>query len=147
MSTDITTLLPNSFSTQNTRRHLVFTAEAQPDELARAAISAADAIAAARAAVRAYEADSIAEGVLDPAFRALADLVRKRQVLDDDFREAAEEAVEYLSRLRADDPQSEQEISRLRGFLADALALSYRVADLITAEHDIRRRRSLSVKR
>ncbi|WP_340108450.1 hypothetical protein [Pikeienuella sp. HZG-20] len=147
MSIDITTLLPNSFSTQNTHRHLVFTAEARPDELARAAISTADAIAAARAAVRAYEAESIAEGVLDPTFRMLADLVRKRQVLDDDFREAVEEALEYLSGFTADDPPMEQRIVRLQGFLADALALSHRVADLIVAEHDIRRRRSLSAKR
>lgn len=59
MPNNITRLLPSSFPTQNTHRHVVFNADTQPDELARMAILTADAIAAARAAVRAYEEDPI----------------------------------------------------------------------------------------
>lgn len=147
MPNNITRLLPSSFPTQNTHRHVVFNADTQPDELARVAILTADAIAAARAAVRAYEEDPILPESLGITFRALADLVRQRRVLDDDFREAAEEALEHLSRLRTDDPQIEQKIDHLRSSLGEAVARSHRVADLITAEHDIRRRRSLSARR
>lgn len=141
MSIDITTLLPSSFPGQNTHRHVVFTAEAQPDEFARLEIAAADAIAAARAALRAFEADPIADGTLKAEFRVLADFVVKRRVLGEDFVELAEEMVQHLAQIGSETPSDQ--IASIQRLLADALALSRRVLDLLAAERDIGWRRGI----
>ncbi|WP_340110337.1 hypothetical protein [Pikeienuella sp. HZG-20] len=141
MPTDIMRLLPNSFPSSNAHRHVVYTADTQPDELARAPILTADAIAAARAAVRIYEADPIADEALDPAFRALAELVRTRQVLDDDFIELADEMLQRLARIGSE--ASSGQVERIQRHLTDALTLSRRVLDLLIAERDIGRIREI----
>jgi hypothetical protein len=141
MPINIADLLPSSFPTQNAHRLVVVNAEAQPDEFARLEITTADALAAARGALRAFEDAPIDDRALQRAVRALADQVSKGRVLGDGFRDIAAEVLNHLARLEG---QASPQIARIQRSLGDALTLSYRVSDLLAAERDIDRHRGIT---
>jgi|GEM_PF-2777239 len=135
MTIDIAQLLPRSHSNQNTHRLVVITAEAQPDEFARLEITTADALAAARDALRAFEAEPVSDRPLQSTMRGMNELVGKGRVIGTSFQDLATDALQCIESTATE--QGSDQLTRTELALRKALALSQRVSDLLAAERDI----------
>jgi hypothetical protein len=114
---------------------VAITAEAHPDEFARLEMTTADALAAARAALAAYQADPIADPALQPVIRALDDLIGRGRVLGPTFHDLADEALRHLSRIEAH--TMSDKLCAIQRPLGEALTLALRVSDLLAADREI----------
>lgn len=131
------TKMPATFPTQNSHRIVVHQSDLRGTDFERVEDLAADAVAAARGAIR--DAEDLPYDAFKPVEQALADLasaVERRRVQNDEFRLAAETALQGLARVEPAEPDAAA-FDRVRRRLRDALNLSHRVADLIAAERDI----------
>ncbi len=135
MNQTLTDILPTSFPVQNTHRHVVFRAEAEPDEFARVEMMTADAIKHARTALKIGKKISDTEG---RAFRYAVDnlgnYVVKGRVLGNGFREDVSELLIHMDQAAGAPDQLMSDMSAALGL---AMALSQRVADLLAAERDV----------
>ncbi len=135
MNQTLTNILPTSFPVQNTHRHVVFRADAEPDEFARMEMMTADAIKHARTALKIGKEISDTEG---RAFRYAVDnlgtYVAKGRVLGTGFREDVSELLVHLDQAESASNQLTSDMSAALGL---AMALSQRVADLLAAERDV----------
>ena len=134
---------PNTFPTQNNHRIALFQPDIARTDLDRIEDIGANAIASARCALGQLE--HLPHATLKPIdgfIRTIRTSVDQRRVLTEDFRHAALLVLKHLVREdRGEDIAGDldQSIRCLR----DALNQSHRVQDLLAAERDIARNRSV----
>jgi len=131
--------MPTSFPAGNTHRLVHFQGDRTGTDFERVEDLAADAACAAREAVEALQ--DLPYDQFKPSQSSLArvaEWVRQRHVLSDDFRACCQDLLRDLARIEPDDTTA-RPIDLATRRLRDALNGSHRVADLLVAERDIGR--------
>ena len=133
--------LPTSFPTTNTHRIVLFQPDIAQSDFDRIEDLLADGLGCVRAALKMMQ-DIPGDLVLplQPAEKALRQAFEKRRLLADDMRNAIERWVreaERLTRARGDDPV----LGGIQDLLAEAVRLSDRILDLLSAERELEWRR------
>lgn len=136
-------LAPTLFDTKNNHRVVHFFPETQPRDFDKIEDLLADATRAARDGLEAFEQmprDEIAR--LDLVARTVRAAISKRRLLDETVRDGLRALLHALARIEPDDRTAEVH-DRASRRLRDALNGSERVEDLIAAEREIGRARSI----
>jgi len=137
--------IPTTFPAANTHRVVLFHGDRTGTDFERVEDLAADAACAAREAVEALQ--DLPYDLFKPIqtnLARVAEWVRQRHVLSDDFRACCQDLLRDLARIEPDDTTA-RPIDHAMRRLRDALNGSHRVDDLLVAERDIGRARGFSV--
>lgn len=139
--------MPDSIPTGANHRIALLFPEHTPSDFERLEDLAADAIRAGRSAMQAAQDLPLFEDrALNRSLQTIGESISARKVMNEDFRNAAEDTLRRLARIDRDE-QDAISFSNLLHTLAKALELSHRVADLLSAEQDIGWNRGIGRKR